>query len=63
MFSPSVNTCALFVSVCSDGRRHGDDDPQHLGPTAPLRVEAAQPGGGTAHIGNDSLMSVKCSAI
>lgn len=46
---------ACFVST--DGRRHGDDDPQHLSSTAPLRMETSQPGGGTAHIGNGSLAS------
>lgn len=59
-----VSECIVtFVSVWSDGRRYGDDDPQHLSPSAPLWMEAAQPGGGTAHVGNGSLMSTKCSSL
>lgn len=50
--SSVVNIVSRVCFVCADGRRHGDDDPQHLSAAAPLRVETAQPGGGAAHVGN-----------
>lgn len=46
--------CHVLSAVCSDGRCHGDDDPLHLSPSAPLWMEAVQPPGGTSYIGNGS---------
>lgn len=42
---------AAMTLLGADRRRHGDDDPQHLGAAAALRVEAARLPGGPGHIG------------
>lgn len=44
-----LSCCALPLSA--DSRCHGDDDSQHLGPPAALRVETAQLYGCSHHIG------------
>lgn len=61
MFCVHSNPQTLSISgfsVFLDGWCYGDDDPQHLSPTAALWVEIAQPWGGTAYIGNALLMCI-----